>query len=311
LHPSVEGPNCKDENPKFHGASGPGRDGDVVDKKSVAGARLARGEFEEEGCRGGYDEFCMTNWREYGPLGSVIQKPPWGPTFDLDPVAFAPGEGVSGSEMREECLGRLARKMRALPSALEEDAGFVFVGGAGPFAEAAFFGDAERRDIFWMDEADGAWIGEARVGPAENGADGFGGIALAVHGRRHDPAGFAEIFDGRLGFAEEMGNAYLTGECAGGFFLDDPETEAEERPVSGIALEFEPGFFLGERAPADEAGDAGIGPHFAAGGKVVEAMTTQAQVRRIEDGVFVGERKRLHEAPRKVEKEFSAGEGLA
>ena len=38
LHPDVEGPKRKDENPEFHGASGPGSDGHVADKKSVQGA---------------------------------------------------------------------------------------------------------------------------------------------------------------------------------------------------------------------------------------------------------------------------------
>jgi len=118
---------------------------------------------------------------------------------------------------------------------LEDDGGFVAIGGAVPFVEAAFLGYADGGGVIGVDEADGAGIGEAGVAPGEDGVDGFGGVAFAVHGGRENPAGFAKIFYGRDEFAMEIGEANFAGEGGGGFFLEDPEAETEERPVSGVA----------------------------------------------------------------------------
>ena len=118
---------------------------------------------------------------------------------------------------------------------MENDGGFAAVGGALPFVKAAFLGYADGGESVGVNEADGAGIGKLGIAPGENGGDGFGGIALALHGGSKNPAGFANIFDVRDEFAMEIGEADFTREGGGGFFLEDPETETEERPVTGVA----------------------------------------------------------------------------
>jgi hypothetical protein len=170
--------------------------------------------------------------------------------------------------------------------AFEDDGGFAAVGGALPFVEAAFFGYADGGGVIGVNQADGAWIGKVGVAPGEDGVDRFGGVALAVHGGRENPAGFAKIFDGRDEFAMEIGEADFTGEGSGGFFLEYPEAETEERPVAGVAEEFDPGFFFGEGAAADESGYGGVGPHGAAGGEIFQAMVAETKARSLDDGKF-------------------------
>ena len=162
-----------------------------------------------------------------------------------------------------------------------------------PFAEAAFLGYADGGGVIGMDEADGAGIGEACVAPGEDGGDGFGGVAFAVHGGSENPAGFAEIFHGRREFAMEIGEADFTGEGGGGFFLQDPEAETEEWPVACVTEEFHPGFFFGERAATDELGNGGVGPHGAAGGKIFEAVTAETKARSFDYGEILGAWQRL------------------
>jgi hypothetical protein len=161
-----------------------------------------------------------------------------------------------------------------------------------PFAEAAFFGHADGGGVIGVNQADGAGIGEVGVAPGEDGVDGFGGVALAVHGGRENPAGFAKIFYGRREFAMEIGETDFPREGGGGFLLENPETEAEKRPVTGVAEEFHPGFLLRERASADELGNGGIGPHGAAGGKIFQAMVAETEARGFDDGKIRSERQR-------------------
>jgi hypothetical protein len=168
--------------------------------------------------------------------------------------------------------------------AFEEDGGFAAVGGALPFAEAAFFGYADGGEVIGVNQADGAGIGKMGVAPGEDGGDGFGGIAFAVHGGSENPAGFAKIFDGRDKFTMEIGKADFPGKGGRGFFFEDPEAETEEGPVSGVAEEFHPGFFFGERAAADELGYGGIGPHGTASGEILEAMVTETEAGSFDDG---------------------------
>jgi hypothetical protein len=200
-----------------------------------------------------------------------------------NPKGAAPKSQTPGKGAR---LGR--RRLHGLGDALEDDGGFAVVGGALPFAEAAFLGYAEGGGVIGMDEADGAGIGETGVSPGEDGGDGFGGVAFAVHSGRENPAGFAKIFDGRREFAMEIGEADFTGEGGGGFFLEEPEAETEERPVSGIAEEFQPGFFFGERVAANELGYGGVGPQAAAGGKIFQAMLAETKARRFDFGEIRG-----------------------
>jgi hypothetical protein len=177
--------------------------------------------------------------------------------------------------------------------ALEDDGGFAVVGGALPFVEAAFFGYADGGGVIGVNQADGAGIGEVGVAPGQNGVDRFRGVALAVHGGRENPAGFAEIFDGRNEFAMEIGESDFPGEASGGFFFEDPEAETEVLPVAGIAEELDPGFFFGERASADELGYGGIGPHGAAGGEIFQAVVTETEARGFDDGKFRRRAQRL------------------
>jgi hypothetical protein len=170
--------------------------------------------------------------------------------------------------------------------ALEDDGGFAVIGGALPFVEATFFGYADGGGVIGANQADGAGIGEVAVAPGEDGGDGFGGVAFAVHGGRENPAGFAEIFDGRNEFAMEIGEPDFPGEASGGFFFEDPEAETEVLPVAGIAEELGPGFFFGERASADELGYGGVCPHGAASGKIFQAMVAETEAKSFDDGKF-------------------------
>ena len=181
------------------------------------------------------------------------------------------GSGKS-ARLRRRPLQRLFS--RGLRGALEDDGRFAAVGGALPFVEAAFLGYADGGEIIGVNQADGAGIGKVGVAPGEDGGDGFGGVTLAVHAGSENPTGFAKIFDGRDEFAMEIGQTDFTGKGGGGFFFENPEAETEERPVAGVAEEFDPGFFFGERAAADELGNGWVGPHGAAGGKIFEAMVT-------------------------------------
>ena len=162
-----------------------------------------------------------------------------------------------------------------------------------PFVEAAFLGYADGGGVIGVNQADSTRIGEVAIAPGEDGSDGFGGVAFAVHGGREDPAGFAKIFDGRDEFAVEIGETDFSGEGAGGFFFEDPEAETEERPVAGVAKKFYPGFFFGERAAADKSGYGRIGPHGAAGGEIFEAMVAETEARSFDDGKCRGRAERF------------------
>jgi hypothetical protein len=191
-----------------------------------------------------------------------------------------------GGSVRAATLRSRTQKVLDWVIAFEEDRGFAAVGSALPFAEAAFLGYADGGEVVGMNQANGVGIGELGVAPGEDGGDGFGGVPLAVHGGRENPAGFAQVFDGRDEFAMEIGETDFAGEGAGGFFFENPEAETEQRPVSCVAEEFEPGFFFGERASADELGDGGVGPHGATGGEIFQAMVAETKARSLDDGKF-------------------------
>jgi len=184
----------------------------------------------------------------------------WSPDLGMGGVAYIAKAGASIPHSK---------------SAFEDDGGFAAVSGALPFAEAAFLGYADGGGVIRVNEADGARIGKVRVAPGEDGGHGFRGIALAVHGGRENPAGFAKILDRRDEFAMEIGETDFAGKSAGGFFFEDPEAETEKWPVPGVAKKFDPGFLFSERAAADELGYGGVGPHGAAGGEIFEAMVAE------------------------------------
>src|SRR5258708_11434929 len=182
----------------------------------------------------------------------------------MAPQAGSAGHVVGRESLQGATCGQRNIGVRVLRSeiaswsarggALEDDGGFAMVGGALPFAEAAFLGYAEGGGVIGVNQADGAGIGEAGVSPGEDGGDGFGCVAFAVHCGRKNPAGFAKILDGRDEFAVEIGETNFTGKSGGGLFFEDPKAETEERPVAGVAEEFNPGFFFAERAAAEELG---------------------------------------------------------
>ena len=58
--------------------------------------------------------------------------------------------------------------------------------------------------------------------------------------------------------------------------------------MSGIAKEFGPGFFFGERAAANKLGDGRIGPQGAASGEIFQAMVAKTEARSFDGGKFRG-----------------------
>jgi hypothetical protein len=219
-----------------------------------------------------------------GPDGNWFLVPPHPPYLLKAEAALADDKGEGGP---------VQNQFLSWAGTLEDDGGFAVIGGALPFVEAALLGYADGGGVIGVNQAHGAGIGEVGVAPGEDGVDGFGGVALAVHRGRKNPAGFAKIFDGRDELATEIGEADFSSEGSGGFFFEDPEAETEERPVSGVAEEFDPGFFFGERASADEFGNGGIGPHGAAGGEIAEAVVAETEARGFDDGKIRSKRQRL------------------
>jgi len=140
------------------------------------------------------------------------------------------------------------------------------------FAVAAFFGDAKRRKIRLIDDADGFGRREVLVAPSECGANGFRGETFAVSVGKKDPADFGNAFNRGLEIALVFGETGFTKIIAGGFFFNDPVAEAQQEPVSDVAQQASPRFFFGEGFAGDEFGDDGIGPEFGAVGEVGEAV---------------------------------------
>src|ERR1700677_1576651 len=62
-------------------------------------------------------------------------------------------------------------------------------------AIAAFFCDANGREIVRVDDAGGSRGGETRVTPGASGANGFGCVSFAARLRDEDPADFRQTFE--------------------------------------------------------------------------------------------------------------------
>src|ERR1700683_4394336 len=92
-------------------------------------------------------------------------------------------------------------------------------------AIAAFFRDANGREIFRVDDAGGSRGGEARVTPGDGGANGFGCVTFATRLRAEDPTNFRQTFE-QWQVALVVGESNLSDKIAGRLFLDDPVTEA-------------------------------------------------------------------------------------
>ena len=81
-------------------------------------------------------------------------------------------------------------------------------------AIAAFFCDANGREIVGVDDAGGLRGGEARVTPGGGGANGFGSVAFATCLRGEDPADFGQAFE-RWQVAFVVGESNLSDKIAG------------------------------------------------------------------------------------------------
>ena len=92
-------------------------------------------------------------------------------------------------------------------------------------AIAAFFGDANGREIVRIDDAGGSRGGEARVTPGDGGANGFGCVAFAPYLGGEDPTDFGQAFE-RWQVPFVVGESNLSDKIAGRLFLNHPVTEA-------------------------------------------------------------------------------------
>ena len=80
LHPAVEGPDGEDDNPEFHGASGPGSAGHVFDTESLQGLAQSVVNPVSAGWRNNYDarKTCVGEGKSEAALPSSAaqgQKP--------------------------------------------------------------------------------------------------------------------------------------------------------------------------------------------------------------------------------------------
>src|ERR1700683_1694963 len=92
-------------------------------------------------------------------------------------------------------------------------------------AVAAFFRDANGRQIFRVDDASSSRRSEARITPGDGGANSFGCVAFAARLRDEDPADFRQAFE-RWQVALVVGESNLSDKIAGLLFLNHPVTEA-------------------------------------------------------------------------------------
>src|ERR1700685_1992326 len=91
-------------------------------------------------------------------------------------------------------------------------------------AIAAFFRDANGREIVRVDDAGSLRGGEARVTPGDGGADGFGCVAFATRLRGEDPTDFRQVFE-QWQIALVVGKSNLSEKISGRLFLNHPVTE--------------------------------------------------------------------------------------
>src|SRR5258708_33776303 len=64
--------------------------------------------------------------------------------------------------------------------ALEDDGGFAVIGGALPFAEAAFLGYADGGGVIGGNKADSTRIGDVAIAPGTDGSERVGGGAVDI-----------------------------------------------------------------------------------------------------------------------------------
>ena len=117
-------------------------------------------------------------------------------------------------------IGRLELRMgmRRVRIADEHQGWSRLVGCELGLAVAAFFRDANGRQIFRVDDASGSRAGEARITPGDDGADGFGCVAFATCLRGEGPADFRQTFE-RWQVALVVSESNLSDKIAGRLFF--------------------------------------------------------------------------------------------
>jgi len=174
------------------------------------------------------------------------------------------------------------------------------------FLGTTFFGDAKRADIFRVDEANhpgraqlrrhrnhgvfgicgGGRQSETRISPNDRSTNGLGGIALAMMTRCQNPAKFGHAAQRRLDLAFPIRESHLTYKLARVLLLDDPITKAHPSPMTDVAQQTGPDFFLGERPASDVPRDVGIAPKSRGVSEIAGAMSAQAKARGFEHRHF-------------------------
>jgi len=127
----------------------------------------------------------------------------------------------------EAKIGRLKWRMRTrwVRFADEHYGWSRLVGCELGLAIAAFFGDANGREIVRADDAGSSRGGETRVTPSDSHANGFGCVAFAPYLGGEDPTDFGQAFE-RWQVAFVVGESNLSDKIAGRLFLNHPVTEA-------------------------------------------------------------------------------------
>lgn len=91
-------------------------------------------------------------------------------------------------------------------------------------AIAAFFRDADGREIVRVDDAGSSRRWEAGIAPGDGGADRFGCVAFATCLGGEDPTDFRQVFE-RWQVTFVVGKSNLSDKIAGRLFLNYPVTE--------------------------------------------------------------------------------------
>src|ERR1700710_2023278 len=98
--------------------------------------------------------------------------------------------------------------------AIEHHGGVALVCRARRLAETRLGGDAERRRILRRDDAGEAGLAEMPLAPTERGADGLGGVALALRGFGEGPAHLRDVVHRGDDLAAHVEEAGLADACA-------------------------------------------------------------------------------------------------
>src|SRR5207249_3203690 len=93
------------------------------------------------------------------------------------------------------------------------------------------------------------------------------------------PTNFRALAKGRIDGAVEVDKTHLARKLAARLFLDCPESEAEQSPMTGIAQKARPGFLFGRGLTENKLGHGGLGPHRCESREIFLAMAAQDEPR--------------------------------